>query len=125
MKAGFDEFWKAYPRKIAKVRAQKTWDKVVKDPQLVGTILKAIEKQKKSRQWQLEGGRFIPHPATWLSDGRWEDELEIAVQLPKNATIDQGGFCQWCPKEGQYPRHQGSGLRLCPDCVEEATGGHA
>ena len=38
-------------------------------------MLAAIEKQKASAQWQENGGQFIPYPATWLNQNRWEDEL--------------------------------------------------
>jgi hypothetical protein len=27
-------------------------------------------------QWQRENGRFIPNPATWINQGRWDDEYE-------------------------------------------------
>ena len=38
-------------------------------------MLKAIEEQKASAQWQKERGRFIPAPARWLRARCWEDEL--------------------------------------------------
>ena len=25
-----------------------------------------------------ENGRFIPNPATWLNQGRWEDEVQTS-----------------------------------------------
>ena len=68
----FDVFWKAYPRKIGKGDARKAFAKV-KVP--VETLLSAIEQQTRSEQWTRENGRFIPNPATWLNQGRWEDEL--------------------------------------------------
>ena len=42
-------------------------------------VLLAVEKQKKSKQWQADQGQYIPHPATWLNQGRWDDELEEAL----------------------------------------------
>ena len=41
-------------------------------------ILTAIEKQKQTAQWQEDGGRFVPYPATWLNGHRWEDEVQAA-----------------------------------------------
>lgn len=70
--AGFDLFWQAYPKKVGKEAARKAFDRV-KVP--VETLLAAIERQKGGRQWQEDGGRFIPNPATWLNQGRWEDEV--------------------------------------------------
>lgn len=73
--ASFDAFWAAYPRKVGKEAARKAFTKAKVD---LGTMLSAIEVQKQSAQWQKEGGRFVPSPATWLNQGRWSDEL------PKN-----------------------------------------
>ena len=70
--AAFDTFWAAYPRKVGKDAARKAFSRVSTD---LGTLLAAIEAQKQSRQWKAEGGRYIPNPATWLNQGRWEDEL--------------------------------------------------
>ena len=41
----------------------------------IETLLSAIDQQTRSDQWTRENGRFIPNPATWLNQGRWEDEL--------------------------------------------------
>lgn len=68
---GFDEFWKAYPKKKNKIDAQKAFVKV-KAP--LQTLLSAIEHQKQSEQWKKNNGQFIPYPATWLNRGAWEDE---------------------------------------------------
>jgi hypothetical protein len=40
-------------------------------------MVKAIEVQKKSEQWQRDNGQYIPHPSTWLNQRRWEDEMEV------------------------------------------------
>lgn len=71
----FDEFWAAYPKKAAKGAAFKTWKRLKPSQELTDKMIAAIETQKRSEQWTLEGGRFIPNPATWLNGERWEDEL--------------------------------------------------
>ena len=70
----FDEFWDAYPSKKGKQEAQRVWNQSRTRPSL-DVLLAAIEAQRKSRHWR-EG--FIPHPATWLRQGRWEDEVDTA-----------------------------------------------
>lgn len=70
--AAFDMFWDAYPKKVGKGAAWKAFVKV-KVP--VESLLSAIEQQKCSTQWTKENGQYIPNPATWLNQGRWEDEL--------------------------------------------------
>jgi hypothetical protein len=37
-------------------------------------IMTALDAQCAWPQWTREGGRFIPHPSTWLNQGRWDDE---------------------------------------------------
>lgn len=69
----FETFWKAYPRKVGKDAARRAFAKV-KVP--VETLVAAVEAQKSSPQWTKDNGQFIPNPATWLNQGRWEDEVE-------------------------------------------------
>jgi len=69
----FLTFWAAYPRKIGKQAAFKAWQK--NNLPSLDNILQSIGRQKQSDQWKDE--RFIPHPATWLNQGRWEDEIKV------------------------------------------------
>ena len=71
---GFDEFWSAYPRKVGKDAAAKAFAKRRVGVGLLAQMLAAISVQKTGDQWQRDGGQFIPHPATWLNEGRWQDE---------------------------------------------------
>lgn len=70
----FDEFWTVYPKKIGKDAARKAWDKREVDPLLSAKMVQAIERQRMSEQWMRDNGQYIPHPATWLNQGRWKDE---------------------------------------------------
>ena len=71
---GFDEFWAAYPRKVGKGDALKAWKKIKPSGELRSRISAAIEAAKGCEQWQRENGRFIPNPATWLNQERWDDD---------------------------------------------------
>jgi hypothetical protein len=73
----FAEFWSVYPRHEKKPKALAAWRKLNPDPQTVTVILAAIARQKLSPQWTKEAGQFIPHPATWINDRRWEDETPV------------------------------------------------
>jgi hypothetical protein len=75
LKAGFELFYEAYPRKQGRQAAIKAWDKLNPDTGTTAKIMRAIEVQKQSEQWRRENGRFIPCPATWLNGRRWEDQL--------------------------------------------------
>lgn len=68
----FDAFWAVYPRKVGKGDAKKAFAKV-KAP--VSVLIDAVNMQKQSQQWLRNDGQYIPNPATWLNQGRWEDEL--------------------------------------------------
>ena len=74
---GFDDFWNEYPRRIAKVDAQRAWSKL--EPHLKDDIIKGLRAWKDTEQWKREGGRFIPHPATFLNQRRWEDDITTEV----------------------------------------------
>ena len=84
--ADFDEFYAAYPKKKGKLAAQRRWAKMKERPSLA-VLLAAIEAQKKSKQWQQDNGQFIKHPATWLHDGAWEDEVEEQQQAEHTKRI--------------------------------------
>ena len=71
----FDRFWFAYPKHQSKPQALKAFMKLNPDEDLMQQILNAIEIQKQSDQWTKEGGQFIPLPATWLNNKRWEDDI--------------------------------------------------
>jgi hypothetical protein len=70
----FDRFWKAYPRHTGKVNAEKAFAKLKVDADLLDTMLAALTWQRRQRDWTKDDGAFIPHPATWLNQRRWEDE---------------------------------------------------
>jgi hypothetical protein len=79
----FNAFWKAYPRKEAKKAALKAWQKS-KDKPPLADLLAAIAAQRKGQAWTKDGGKYIPHPATWLNDGRWDDKPVEAPQPMRN-----------------------------------------
>lgn len=72
---GFEAFWTAYPKKKSKGQALSAWKKLKPDSSLQVVILKAIEAQKRSPDWQKDKGQYIPYPATWLNAMAWEDEV--------------------------------------------------
>lgn len=71
--ARFDRFWKAYPRKVAKPIALRAWMKLKPDDALTDVLIAAIDSARATDQWCKDDGQFIPHPATWLNQRRWED----------------------------------------------------
>jgi hypothetical protein len=72
-KKDFEIFYQAYPRHTARAAAEKAFARAIKKTTLE-ILLAAVERQKPA--WT--DPQFIPHPATWLNQGRWADELPIA-----------------------------------------------
>lgn len=68
----FEIFWHEYPKKVGKKEAFKAF-KRVKEP--LSVLIAAVRAQEQSAMWNKENGRFIPNPATWLNQGRWDDML--------------------------------------------------
>lgn len=78
----FENFWNAYPKQVGKGEAWSRWQKLKKAGILPenGKIQAAITEQSKSDQWRKDGGQFIPNPATWLNQARWDDKLQAAEE---------------------------------------------
>ena len=66
----------------------QSFEKIDPDAALLETMIAAIGKWKMTDQWNEAGGQFIPHPATWLNQRRWEDELPKPGK-PKPTVIAQ------------------------------------
>ena len=80
--APFLTFWNAYPigKKVGKDAAAKAW---IKAKPVLADVLAALHWQKRSWDWTKEGGQFVPHPSTYLNQGRWKDENPEAPKANK------------------------------------------
>lgn len=71
---GFADFWKHYPKKMGKRTAEKAWTAAVKRAGSPREIIDAV----RLIEWDdRDGGRFIPHPSTWLNRDGWLDGLDL------------------------------------------------
>lgn len=78
---GFERFWELYPSKRKKPVARIAWMNMrIHSEEQYALINAAVERYKKTNQWQEENGRYIPDPDTFLQDERWTDE----IKLPKS-----------------------------------------
>ena len=80
---GFDEFWDAYPKRVSKQTAIKAFKRLKPDQELLELIFDDIREREQSEDWRKDGGRYIPHPSTYLNQRRWEDE-KPKLQLVKS-----------------------------------------
>ena len=89
-------FWNSYPKKTGKEAALKAWNKM-KFRGDIGHILFAVKQQTASDQWKKDDGQFIPNPATWLNQGRWDDQPTQIDQkqerrIPNKVYSDEPAF---------------------------------
>lgn len=92
----FEAFWLAYPKKVGKKKARAAWMKATDRPAL-RDMLQALEHATRTDQWRKDNGQYIPHPSTWLNEGRWSDDQTChsagtrpPPPPPKNDPIGRG-----------------------------------
>lgn len=78
----FEQFWKVYPRKQGKGKARDVFNKINPSESLLGKMMTAVLAASVSAQWKKDNGQFIPLPATWLNQERWEDEINPDMGKP-------------------------------------------
>lgn len=71
----FETFWQTYPRKIGKGAAKAAFEKAIKKAS-AETILQVAGFYAQKND--LPDLQFIPHPATWLNQERWHDDLDAS-----------------------------------------------
>ena len=81
----FNEFYSLYPRKQGRRAAEKSWDRLTLNEQeeAFNALSNHID------YWKLKQTEkdYIPHPATWLNQGRWEDELDMTPKEVKRPSL--------------------------------------
>jgi hypothetical protein len=87
---GFEDFWQRYPLHVGKQAARKAWGKLGPSPPL-GLIVDALAWQRELPRWREDGGRYVPHPATYLNGRRWEDERPPPTALERFAAEGNTG----------------------------------
>jgi hypothetical protein len=76
----FEDFWKRYPRKVAKKTAMQAFAKLPIDEQELA--LDVVDNHVEYWKIKETATEFIPHPATWLNQGRFYDELDMKPKAP-------------------------------------------
>ena len=76
----FEDFWKRYPRKVAKKTAMQAFNKLPPDEQELA--LDVVDNHVEYWKLKETATEFIPHCATWLNQGRYYDELDMKPKAP-------------------------------------------
>lgn len=79
-----ERVWQAYPRKIGKYAAFRKLEAIRKSGSVTfAKLMAGLERYAAAtRNTEI---RYIAHPATWLGQGRWEDEPVAIAQGPPRA----------------------------------------
>lgn len=107
---GWEHFWAVYPRKVDKKAALKAWTKLAPDSVLIDRIIAAVGIHKTTDEWNQDGGKFVPYPASWLNGRRWEDEVKPG-RYTKPTQVKQA-LCRYCTNRPPHP-----GLPWCLGCA--------
>lgn len=119
MGLNFESFWTEYPRKVGKLGAQKAYTKALKSSShedIMSGLARALP------TWATTEIKYIPHPQTWLNQGRWMDEAGPPdSDKPRSLKTDYeflwrlrlkdykpGGF--WISTWGCRPEHGGTDI---------------
>ena len=93
----FEKFWEHYPKKVGKKKVQ---DKFDANNFPIDLIIKNIELQKKSDQWQNQ--QYIPNPETYLNQERWTDEVVLPFVPDEPIYVYQCGKCNKQKTTSEY-----------------------
>lgn len=112
LRSWFSQFWDAYPRKVGKREAEAVFGRLMRSkgaPTLEQTLAGVRALRAENRETQ-----FIPYPATWLRQGRWDDETVVAPPVAPEPI--QKPFCGECRSGWVYVMQDGvERVRVC-DC---------
>ena len=84
----FEGFWEKYPKKVAKKDCEKKWKSKRLDEKADAIIADVEKRIALHRPW-IEG--FVPNPSTYISQERWDDEIELVKQEDNVSKFPQNG----------------------------------
>jgi hypothetical protein len=82
----FDDFYRVYPRHVAKLAAQKAYSKAIGVAKPHEILAGATRYAFKCIRERTET-KFIAHPSTWLNQGRWMDDDNQSSDSPATVYI--------------------------------------
>jgi hypothetical protein len=117
----FDSFWKAYPKRIAKVAAAEAWTEAVEAGASPSQIVAGAERWARYCGSTATEPRFIPNPANWLAQRRWADDLDPAMAALPADRDPAGPPCNTCSDHPGLIETEPGVFDRCPDCLTLAA----
>lgn len=109
---GFERWWQTYPkaRRVAKSKCLRIWRSRQLEPR-TERIIRVLLDDACSPQWVKDSGQFVPMPATWLGQERYEREIGSAAAMGGESKL-----CSVCGVRGIFTLGQ---RRYCEQHYEE------
>jgi hypothetical protein len=118
----FEIFYAAYPKRRNRADAVKAFAKV-KEP--VERLVAAIKVQRASDDWQKEGGRFVPYPASWLNSEGWLNSAQVGAtgdwhesRSGVEGKAQELGLGAWNEVAEQWPAYKARVMRAAMSAVD-------
>ena len=86
--AAFERFWNSYPNQIAREDARQTFRSLCLSAEELSSLFDGLARWKRSVEWSKSAGQYIPRPAKWLSERRWQEHPK--EKIPKGASGQLG-----------------------------------
>lgn len=98
--AGFAEFWRVYPNKVGKKKAEEKFPEALAKVDLA-TIIAGAEAYAREVKSEGREKRFIKHPVTWLNAEAWSDyEDAVSVEDQIDELIGKRAFGELTHRTG-------------------------
>ena len=112
----FGRFMAVYPRPEARKRALDAWRELSPTPELATLIVADLNKRI-AAGW-AEELQFVPFPAKYLDERRWQERYAPKASAPKERSLDGLPCMRSCPDCGQVQegRYE-SGQKVFPACA--------
>lgn len=78
----FTDFWKVYPNRVGKSKALSSWKNTIKTSEQAQLVINHVKTRAVfDAQWIKDGGQYVPLPATFINQQRWEDEYKRSAPI--------------------------------------------
>lgn len=120
----FADFWTAYPKKRAKLDAEKAWGQAMKRGARPEAILASLKLMLET-EWRRRKPEYLPYPATFLRAEAFDERVETLED--EKPELSAAYLCEDCesPHEWHMQSDTSSWLTLprdrrlpCPEAIE-------
>jgi hypothetical protein len=122
----FSDFWQSYPKKRAKLDAEKAWKQALKRGVSPEAILETLALMKRT-EWSKRKPDFLPYPASFLRGEAFDERVEaLEDETPEIPMF----ICQECDPPHEWKcssdilRWSWAADRhvACPEAIERMKG---